>query len=61
MWEDSLAVAGREVFVNYQVHNEAIVIPENVDAIRAMTKTELEGTKSIALTDQSLGIRKELV
>ena len=37
---------------------EAMVIPENVDAIRAMTVTEPDEAKSIALTHERLGIRK---
>ena len=60
LWEDTLAVAGREVFLTYQVHNEAIVIPENVDAIRAITAEEPDAAKSIAATDGSLGIRGRL-
>ncbi len=60
LWEDTLAVSGREIFLSYVVHNEAIVTPENVDAIRAITAIETDGAKSIAQTDQSLGIRKEL-
>lgn len=60
LWEDSLAVSGREIFMTYVVHNEAIVTPENVDAIRAVTGTEPEAAKSIALTDASLGVREEL-
>jgi glyceraldehyde-3-phosphate dehydrogenase (NAD(P)) len=60
LWEDTLAVSGREVFLTYQVHNEAIVIPENIDAIRAITGAEPEAAKSIAATDQSLGIRHRL-
>ncbi len=60
LWEDTLAVSGREVFLTYQVHNEAIVIPENVDAIRAITAEEPDGVKSIAATDESLGIRQRL-
>lgn len=47
-------------FLTYQVHNEAIVIPENVDAIRAVTASEPDGAKSIALTEDTLGIRTEL-
>lgn len=61
VWEDSLAVSGREIFLTYQVHNEAIVTPENVDAIRAMTAVEQDGERSIALTDETLGVRTELV
>lgn len=60
LWEDTLAVSGREIFLTYVVHNEAIVTPENVDAIRAVTGIETEAAKSIARTDETLGIRKEL-
>ena len=61
VWEDSLAVSGREIFLTYQVHNEAIVTPENVDAIRAVTAAEQDPAASIALTDETLGVRRELV
>jgi len=58
VWEDSMAVDGGEIYLTYQVHNEAIVIPENVDAIRALTGIELEASRSIQKTDRSLGIVK---
>lgn len=58
-WEDSLYVYGLDVTFYYQVHNEAIVIPENIDAIRAMSGSEKESQKSIDKTDNSLGIVKE--
>lgn len=34
VWEDALAADEREVYLTFQVHNEAIVIPENIDCIR---------------------------
>jgi glyceraldehyde-3-phosphate dehydrogenase (NAD(P)) len=43
------------------VHNEAIVIPETIDAIRALTGLETDGARSIAKTDAALGIRKDLL
>lgn len=55
-WEDLLHVEGRDVAFYYQVHNEAIVIPENIDAIRAITGIEQDPQKSIQKTNQSLGI-----
>jgi glyceraldehyde-3-phosphate dehydrogenase (NAD(P)) len=61
VWEDSLSVEGSEVFLTYQVHNEAIVIPETIDAIRALTGLEPDGGRSIAKTDAALGIRKDLM
>lgn len=56
VWEDIISVEGDEAYLTYQVHNEAIVIPENIDAIRAMTELEKDGQKSIAKTDKAMGI-----
>ncbi len=61
LWEDSLTVKGNEVFYNYQVYNQAIVVPETIDAIRALTGIENDGLKSIAKTDQALGLVREFV
>ena len=61
LWEDSLTVKGNELFYNYQVYNQAIVVPETVDAIRALYGIEREGSKSIARTDQALGIVREFI
>lgn len=56
LWEDNLTVQGDELFYNYQVYNQAIVVPETIDAIRALTGSEKDGMKSIARTDQALGL-----
>ncbi|HET9516797.1 MAG TPA: type II glyceraldehyde-3-phosphate dehydrogenase [Actinoplanes sp.] len=58
IWEDALAADEREVYLTFQVHNEAIVVPENVDCIRALTGLETDGAKSIEKTDAALGITK---
>lgn len=55
VWDDALAVDEREVYLTYQVHNEAIVIPENIDAIRALTGYG-DAAASIEATNRSLGI-----
>ena len=60
VWEDTLAVADHEIFLSYVVHNESIVVPENVDAIRALTGAERDGARSMAATDDSLGVRATL-
>jgi glyceraldehyde-3-phosphate dehydrogenase (NAD(P)) len=56
LWEDMLKVQGDELFYAYVVDNQAIVIPETIDAIRALTGIESDGAKSIAKTNKSLGI-----
>ena len=58
VWEDVLAVRDDEAFVTYQVYNEAIVVPETIDAIRALTGTVSDGPTSIAMTDHALGMRR---
>ncbi len=55
-WEDVLDVNDGEASMVYQVHNESVVVPENVDAIRALTGLESNWKKSVAMTDQSLGV-----
>jgi glyceraldehyde-3-phosphate dehydrogenase (NAD(P)) len=61
LWEDSLTVQGSEVFYNYQVYNQAIVVPETIDAIRALTGIEKDGLTSIAKTDKALGLMREFL
>ncbi|MBA3911794.1 MAG: type II glyceraldehyde-3-phosphate dehydrogenase [Rhodobacter sp.] len=56
LWEDMLTVQGNELFYAYMVDNQAIVIPETIDAIRALTGKVTEAATSIALTDAALGI-----
>ncbi|MFV1859087.1 MAG: type II glyceraldehyde-3-phosphate dehydrogenase [Anaerolineales bacterium] len=59
LWEDNLTVNGNELFYNYQVYNQAIVVPETIDAIRALSGIERDGARSIAKTDAALGIVHE--
>ena len=61
LWEDGLTVVGNELFYNYQVYNQAIVVPETIDAIRALTGVEKSGAASIAKTDQALGLVREFL
>ena len=56
LWEDMLKVQGDELFYAYIVDNQAIVIPETIDAIRALTGIEKNASKSILKTNKSLSI-----
>ena len=56
LWSDMLKVQGDELFYAYMVDNQAIVIPETIDAIRALTGTISNAEESIAKTDAALGI-----
>jgi glyceraldehyde-3-phosphate dehydrogenase (NAD(P)) len=61
LWEDVLTVNGTELYYTYQVNNEAIVIPENVDAVRALIGRVKEGDESIRVTDEALGVRRDFL
>lgn len=61
LWADALTVTENEVFYNYQVYNQAIVVPETIDAVRALTGIEKDSTESIAKTDRALGLVREFV
>lgn len=57
VWKESIGVDGNDLFVTQAVHQEAIVVPENIDAIRAMFEIA-EKDESIKKTNEALGIQK---
>lgn len=61
VWEDVLTVDGAEAYYTYQVDNQAVVIPENIDAVRALAGTVQDATESIRLTDEALGVRRDFL
>lgn len=61
LWHDVTTLTDGDLHLVYQVHNEAIVVPENIDAIRALTGIEDDPMASIRKTDQALGITKDLL
>lgn len=56
LWFDMLEVRGDELFYAYMVDNQAIVVPETIDAVRALTRREPDGAASIRKTNAALGI-----
>ena len=56
LWEDGVHVVGNTLYYFQAVHQESDVVPENVDAIRAMMEIERDGKASMTKTDRSLGI-----
>jgi glyceraldehyde-3-phosphate dehydrogenase (NAD(P)) len=56
LWSDMLRVQGDELFYAYMVDNQAIVIPETIDAVRALAGHEPSAATSIKKTDAALGI-----
>ncbi|MEM3445123.1 MAG: type II glyceraldehyde-3-phosphate dehydrogenase [Thermoplasmata archaeon] len=58
VWEDGVSVVGRELYYTQAVHQESDVVPENIDAIRAMMNLESDKFKSIEKTNRALKIIK---
>jgi glyceraldehyde-3-phosphate dehydrogenase (NAD(P)) len=61
LWADMLRVQGDELFYAYMVDNQAIVIPETIDAIRALFGTVRAANESIVRTNTALGIDSALM
>jgi glyceraldehyde-3-phosphate dehydrogenase type II len=61
LWEDILTVDGDQAYYTYQVDNQAIVIPETIDAIRALTEAVANDAESVARTNEAMGIRKNFL
>jgi glyceraldehyde-3-phosphate dehydrogenase (NAD(P)) len=61
LWEDLVEVRGDEAFYSYMVDNQAIVIPETIDAIRALIGQIKNPATSIELTNAALGVRSRFV
>ena len=55
VWEDSIAIVDNELYLTQAIPQEAIVIPENIDAIRAMFDIASK-EESMKITNESLGI-----
>ncbi|RLI79943.1 type II glyceraldehyde-3-phosphate dehydrogenase [Archaeoglobales archaeon] len=55
IWRESISIDGSDLFITQAIHQEAIVVPENVDAIRAMLELS-DKQESIKKTNLSLGI-----
>ncbi len=55
VWRDSVTVVDGEAYMFLAVHQEAIVVPENIDAVRALAGG-YSREDSMRATDQSLGI-----
>lgn len=57
VWRDGVHIVdGTRVYYFQAVHQESDVVPENVDAIRALLSLEKDGRQSMEKTDRSLGI-----
>ncbi|WP_418286119.1 type II glyceraldehyde-3-phosphate dehydrogenase [Halorubrum sp. DTA46] len=55
VWEESISVQDRDLYLFQNVHQEADVVPENIDAIRSLA-SDLSRSESVDRTNETLGI-----
>jgi len=55
IWEETVTVEGSTLYWIHMVHQESIVVPDNVDAIRSMFELE-EKEESVRKTDESMNL-----
>jgi hypothetical protein len=61
LWADMLQVHGDELFYAYVVDNHAIVIPETIDAIRALSGIVEDANESNTKTNAALALATALI
>jgi glyceraldehyde-3-phosphate dehydrogenase (NAD(P)) len=55
VWSESIAVEGDDLYLFQAIHQESDVVPENVDAVRAVTGSA-DAAASMATTDDAMGV-----
>lgn len=61
IWKDGINVLDGTLYFSQAIDQQSIVIPENIDAIRALCELEEDKMNSIRHTDSSLGIGRNYV
>ncbi len=56
VWKDGTQVKDGTLYYYQAIHQESDIVPENIDAIRAMMELEEDKMKSIQLTNAGMGI-----
>ncbi|MFP3872323.1 MAG: type II glyceraldehyde-3-phosphate dehydrogenase [Candidatus Natronoplasma sp.] len=56
VWKDTIKVEGTTLYYYQAIHQESDIVPENIDAIRAMMELEDDNEKSIQKTNEAMGI-----
>jgi glyceraldehyde-3-phosphate dehydrogenase (NAD(P)) len=58
IWDETVLAQGRDLYWIHNIPQEAIVIPENIDAIRARMGLQADKWEAVDTTDRYLGIYK---
>jgi glyceraldehyde-3-phosphate dehydrogenase (NAD(P)) len=55
IWAESITVEGRDLYLFQAIHQESDVVPENVDAVRAL-RGDADAEGSMATTEDAMGV-----
>jgi len=55
IWGESITVEGSDLYLFQAIHQESDVVPENVDAVRAVLGTKSQ-SESIEMTNEAIGL-----
>ena len=58
VFEESIVSSGNDIMFAINIPQEAVVIPENIDAIRAAMEMQTDRLEAVGLTNKYLGIGK---
>jgi len=60
VWGESITVEGNDLYLFQAIHQESDVVPENVDAIRAIAGST-DRAESMQTTDEAMGLDEPLI
>lgn len=58
VWEDTIVKSGKDIMFAINIPQEAVVIPETMDAIRASMEMQKDRLDGVAMTNKYLGMGK---
>ncbi|QIO21700.1 type II glyceraldehyde-3-phosphate dehydrogenase [Haloarcula sp. JP-L23] len=61
IWAESVTVEDNDLYLFQAIHQEADVVPENIDAVRALSERTASARQSIDRTNDALGVGRGLV
>lgn len=57
VWEETIVHSGNDIMFAINIPQEAVVIPETIDGIRACMKMQTDGREAVAATNRNLGLK----
>jgi glyceraldehyde-3-phosphate dehydrogenase (NAD(P)) len=59
VWEEAVALSGKDVIFSINIPQEAVVIPETMDAIRAAMSMQTDRLEAVGFTNRYLGLKAQ--